>query len=249
LYANFWFAVGAVFLAISSLEAQSPSAIAIKDAHIVTVSGSDVPRGTVILRDGVIQDVGADAKIPSDAWVIDGAGLTVYPGFIDGLGTWGIPGANATPGGSARTAGAGSGTAPAAAQGRIMGPEDRPQTYASERAADIVNPADSRLEAARAAGFTTSATYPGRGIFTGQGAMINFSGERGREMVVAQPIGQQVAFRVGNGGIGRAFPSSLMGNISYVRQLYLDLGAIPKSERIVCCAYERSAAAGIRSQS
>ncbi len=43
--------------------------------------------------------------IPADAWVIEGAGLTVYPGFIDGLSTWGIPsaggGANAR-----RTAGA-----------------------------------------------------------------------------------------------------------------------------------------------
>jgi imidazolonepropionase-like amidohydrolase len=52
---------------------------------------------------------------------------------------------------------------------------------------------------------------------------VNLAGERGRDMVVLQPIGQQVAFRVGGFGIGRAFPSSLMGNISYVRQLYLDL--------------------------
>jgi hypothetical protein len=42
--------------------------------------------------------------------------------------------------------------------------------------------------------------------------------------VIAQPIGQQIEFRVGGGGMGRSFPSSLMGNIAYVRQLYLDLG-------------------------
>ena len=73
-------------------------------------------------------------------------------------------------------------------------------------------------------GFTSAATFPNRGIFMGEGALIDLAGERGRDMILATPIGQQVAFRVGSGGMGRAFPSSLMGNISYVRQLYLDLG-------------------------
>ncbi len=228
---NFPFAVSVLFVAISSLEAQSPSAVAIKDAHIVTVSGSDLPRGTVVLRDGVIHDVGADVTIPPDAWVIDGSGLTVYPGFIDGLSTWGIPSSNAPAGGAARTAGAAAAN-PSAGQGHVIGPEDRPQTYAADRAADMVTPSDARLEAARAAGFTSSATFPGRGIFTGQGAMINFSGQRGRDMVIAQPIGQQIAFRVGSGGMGRSFPSSLMGNISYVRQLYLDLGQYQKAKEL-----------------
>ena len=160
--------------------------------------------------------------------VIDGSGLTVYPGFIDALSTWGIPNANAPAGGAARTAGGGSVNAPAetpaaANQTRVRGPEDRPQTYSADRAADMISPSDGRLEAARATGFTSAATYPNRGIFMGQGALVNLAGERGREMVLIQPIGQQVSFRVGGGGMGRAFPSSLMGNISYVRQLYLDL--------------------------
>jgi hypothetical protein len=150
------------------------------------------------------------------------------PGFIDGLGTWGIPGASPPPGGSARTAGAGPQTpTPAtptpAPVPRIRGPEDRPQTYSDQRAADLISPADNRLDAARAAGFTSSATFPNKGIFEGLGALIDLAGERSGDMVVAQPIGQQIAFRVGGGGLGRAFPSSLMGNISYVRQLYLDL--------------------------
>ena len=35
------------------------------------------------MRDGVIVDVGASVTAPADAIVIDGAGLTVYPGLID----------------------------------------------------------------------------------------------------------------------------------------------------------------------
>ncbi len=209
------------------LHAEVPSAIAIKDAHVVTVSGEDLPKATVILRDGLIQDVGASASIPADAWVIDGSGLTVYPGFINSLSTWGIPqpapNRNGAAGVNPPQQAAPATPAPTLGP-RSHGPEDRPQTYSFERAADLVEPGDSRLEAARAAGFTTSATFPNRGIVEGLGALIDLAGERGRDMVIAQPIGQQIEFRVGGGGMGRSFPSSLMGNIAYVRQLYLDLG-------------------------
>ncbi|HLH04826.1 MAG TPA: amidohydrolase family protein [Bryobacteraceae bacterium] len=210
----------AVLLA-AALRGEVPSAIAIQGAHVVAVHGPELAHGTVLIRNGLIEAVGENVPVPGDAWVINGAGLTVYPGFIDALGTWGIPApAPPAPG---RAAGAG-GTPPATAQPepRVRGPEDRPQTYAYERAADLVSPSDSRLEAARAAGFTTSATFPNRGIIEGLGALVDLAGERGRDMVVAQPIGEQIIFRVGGGGFGRSFPASLMGNIAYVRQLYLD---------------------------
>jgi imidazolonepropionase-like amidohydrolase len=198
-------AVVTLLAACASLQAEVPSAIAIQDARVVTVSGEDLPKATVLLRDGLIQDVGVGLAIPRDAWVIDGAGLTVYPGFIDGLSRWGLA---ATP------------NPPAA---RAHGPEDRPQTYSFERAADSLDPSDHRLEAARSVGFTTAATFPDRGIFEGLGAMIGLAGERARDMVIAQPIGQQVTFRVARGSARSGYPASLMGNIAYVRQLYLDL--------------------------
>jgi Amidohydrolase family len=63
------------------------------------------------------------------------------------------------------------------------------------------------------------------------GAMIDLAGERGRDMVVAQPIGQQILFRVS--GFGRSgFPNSLMGNIAYVRQLFLDLQQYKDAQKL-----------------
>jgi hypothetical protein len=220
-------------LAAFALQGEVPLAIAIKDARVVSVSGADLPKGTVVLRDGLIQDVGPNLAIPADAWVIDGSGLTVYPGFIDGLSTWGIPGAVEPPGGG-RPAGA-PGPAPTPAQTtpqttHASGPEDRPQTYAFEHAADLVSPTDHRLEAARAAGFTSAATFPNRGIFEGLGAMVNLAGQRGRDMVVAEPIGQQIVFRTG--GFFSGFPNSLMGNVAYIRQLYLDLDHYKQAQQI-----------------
>ncbi|MFZ0594443.1 MAG: amidohydrolase, partial [Bryobacteraceae bacterium] len=141
--------VAAALVCSALVHGEVPSAIAIKDAHVVTVSGPDLPKATVLLRDGLIEDVGPNLTVPADAWVIDGNGLTVYPGFIDGLSTWGIPQPAAAPP-QPRTAAT---AAPAAPAPRPRGPEDRPQNNSYERAADLVKPSDARLEAAHAAGF------------------------------------------------------------------------------------------------
>jgi imidazolonepropionase-like amidohydrolase len=210
--------------------AQTHAAVAIKDARVITVSGEELPKATVVMRNGLITDVGVAAGVPADAWVIDGNGLTIYPGFIDALSTWGIPAPPAARGGGGTTQPAAA-AATTTTEPRARGPEDRPQTFSYERAADLVTPTDSRLEIARAAGFTTAATYPTRGIFQGLGAMIDLAGQRGRDMVIVQPIGQQISFR--QGGFGRTgFPGSLMGNISYVRQLFLDLDQYQQAKQI-----------------
>src|SRR5215218_3823159 len=76
---------------------------AITNARIVTVSGAPIEKGTVVVRDGLIQAVGSDIKTPADAQVFDGTGLTVYPGFFDTLTTLGlqtpVPAPARTPGG------------------------------------------------------------------------------------------------------------------------------------------------------
>ena len=56
---------------------------AITNAKIVTVSGTTIEHGTVVLRNGLIAAVGEQVSAPADARVIDGSGLTVYPGLID----------------------------------------------------------------------------------------------------------------------------------------------------------------------
>src|SRR5262245_35092803 len=91
----------AVFLACSAMFAEVPSAVAIRNARLVTVSSGIVEKGTIVVRDGLIEGVGASVTVPGDAWVIDGTGLTVYPGLIDGLSTWGILDAVPAPRGSA----------------------------------------------------------------------------------------------------------------------------------------------------
>src|SRR6185369_2755047 len=110
--------------------ADAPSVIAIRDAKIVPVSGPTIPTGTVLMRNGLIEAVGTTVQLPADAWVIDGKGMTVYPGLIDGLSTIGLP-QPAAPAAGAGGRGGGAPANPAAAppaQGAaapvIRGPED-----------------------------------------------------------------------------------------------------------------------------
>ena len=63
--------------------ADAPNVYAIKGAKIVTVSGAPIASGTLVIRNGLIEAVGASIEAPADARVIEGNGLTVYPGLID----------------------------------------------------------------------------------------------------------------------------------------------------------------------
>ena len=194
--------------------AEAPTALAIRDARVVTVSGPTLDKATVVVRDGLIEAVGENIPIPGDAWIIDGAGLTVYPGLIDALSTWGIP----EPPPAAPPAAPGQ--APLNGPPPARGPEDRPSNTSWLRAADLVRPNNQRIADARNAGFTTAVSFPARGIFAGQGAVVNLGGERAGEMVVASPAG--LYLRMASSGFGGGFPASSMGVIAYVRQIYLD---------------------------
>jgi imidazolonepropionase-like amidohydrolase len=206
---------------------QAPGVYALKDARIVRVSGPVIERGTVVVRDGLIESVGENgtvpATVPGDAWAIDCKGLTVYPGLIDALSTWGLTN---TPTG--RGGGRGPATpAPAAAPPATAtpatparGPEDRPLSTAWLKAVDQIFPTDSHIETARNGGYTTAVTFPNGNIFSGQGSVIDLAGERAGQMVVAESVGQFVTLRTN--GRGGGFPGSLMGSIAYIRQIYLD---------------------------
>jgi imidazolonepropionase-like amidohydrolase len=57
--------------------------VAITNATIMTASHGTIPRGTILIRDGRIAEVGPDVAVPAGAQVIDAAGRYVTPGIID----------------------------------------------------------------------------------------------------------------------------------------------------------------------
>ena len=73
---------------------------------------------------GLITALGVDVEPPAGAWVIEGAGLTVYPGLIDGLASLPLVMPPRPTGNDAPIA---------------RGPEDRPATTPWLRAADLLD--------------------------------------------------------------------------------------------------------------
>lgn len=200
----------------ASVVAQPVAPVAIRNARIVPVSGPVIDSGTIVLANGLIKAVGARVDIPGEAVVIDGAGLTVYPGLIDAFTDVGVAPAG-TGGGNGSTAAAQS---PRPGARAIRGPQDRPGTTPWMQAADEFRADDRKIETWRNGGITTVVTAPRGGIFPGQAAVVNLSGQRREDVVVRSAAALPVVLSPPAGG--QTFPGSLMGVYAYVRQLMLD---------------------------
>ena len=118
-------------------EGGEPRYFAITHARIVPVSGPVIEDGTVVVAKGLIESVGTSVTIPPEAWVIEGKGLTVYPGLIDAGTTVGLAEENGTDSNRAK----GGASAPPA-----LGPEGRPGTSPWRVVADEVKTDDKRIE-------------------------------------------------------------------------------------------------------
>lgn len=216
--------VALIFLAATapqvSAQGGEPQYFAIRGVTVVPVSGPRLENVNVIISRGIISAVSKDAAIPDEAWVIDGKGLTVYPGLVDAFTDVGIPAAPA-PGG-------GEGQRPQRAISR--GPEDRPGATPWRTAANEADLSDKRIETWRSAGFTTVVSAPKGGMFPGQAAVLDLQGERNGDLVVKTPAAIPVSLQPV--GSFTSFPGSLMGAIAYVRQVWLDADWWSKAETI-----------------
>lgn len=222
-----------IFLTCSAVVRAQQSAIdtyAITNARIVTVSGPIVEQGTIVVRNGLINAVGTNVSAPQDARVIDGTGLTIYPGLIDANTTLGMPAPSSSSSSASR---AGTITASLAAP-----PPATPFSPNSSQpvglqpeilAADILRPGGDVLEAARAAGVTAALTAPRDGIFIGQSALINLAGITPQQMIVRSPVALHIGFTPLRSG---TYPASLMGVIASIRQMLLDAGRYREANAI-----------------
>lgn len=205
---RFSFAILAFLILGLSGKAQTKAeTFALVNAQIVTVSGATIAKGTVIIRDGLIEAVGENAKIPADARVIDATGLTIYPGLFD---------ANTSLGLQARTPQQPTQTQTTQTTSNSNFPDGlRPE----ENAVTQLKSGEAQFELSRNAGFTTALTVQRDGVFNGQSAIINLAGETVSAMVVRAPFAQHFTFTTVRGG---AYPTSLMGTISALRQMLFD---------------------------
>jgi len=201
------FSLSFIFLVSLSLRSEQDlhRVWAVKDARIITLAGPPIEKGNLVIRDGLIEAVGASIPIPKDAEVIDGAKLTVYPGLMDGLG-----------------------------QSLLKLPEektDMTRIYSGEftdkdrgitpglAAFDHVNLGKAAFEKYHKLGFVAGHVMPDRGVFTGRSALFSFSDPDKNKALLLKDVCLGIGFSPSNFLV---YPNSLMGVHAYLKQALND---------------------------
>jgi len=127
--------------------------VLIRNATILTATGTEITGGSILLRDGHIAAIGQDIAAPDSAVIVDGTGKFVTPGIIDThshLGVYAAPGTEAESNGNELT---------------------NPNT-AQVWAEHSFWPQDPQLPLALAGGVTTIDVLPGSGNLIGGRSVV-----------------------------------------------------------------------------
>ena len=194
----------------AAVQAQDlPQTIAITDARIERGDGTVIDRGTLVIRDGKIESIGANVAVPAGALVVPCAGLTVYPGFVDGYTTRGLK-VPAQEGLTARTS---TDTAPA-----TMWDKNRKGIRSEVRAAAAL---DLKTGAAdfHKQGLIAGLLAPGNGTLRGVCAVANYLPDADEASLPNKAFALEASFRPGT---GEGYPGNLLGVIALLRQTLYD---------------------------
>lgn len=193
--------------------------VAIRNATIYPVTSAPIPNGTIVFANGTITAVGTNVSIPAGATVVDGTGLSVYPGLIDSGTTVGLVEMSSVPG--------------------TVDTTELGDLNPNARAEVAINPHSNVIPVARVNGVTTVLTEPQGGLISGQDALIELSGWTPREMVLKAPMGMHINFpRVHSGSFEeqpqdeeaeKEANKTYSKNIDKLRDLFRDAQAYAKA--------------------
>ncbi len=178
----------------------TPGVILIKDATVLTVSHGDIPKGSILIRDGKIAEVGPSIAAPADATVIDATGQFVMPGIID-------PHSHV-----AQNGGINEGTVAVSSMTAVE---------------DTIDPNDIDIYRELAGGVTTTATLHGSANpIGGQGAVIKLRWGKDAKGLLFQGARPGLKFALGENPkrVGRnsdRYPGTRMGVEDVIREAFL----------------------------
>ncbi len=198
------------------LRENTPQVFALTNARLVLSPGNVIEKGNLVIREGVIEAVGANAAVPADAIVLDMKGKTIYPGLIDSYSDWGLPKPpQRTPGGFGRR------------QQAQQPPEEprgprywNPNVLAHQKANELFSPDEEAAGKLREQGITTVLSVPTKGIFKGTSALVDLGEGKPNDLIVKPAVAQHITLQTNS--MGDDYPNSLMGAIALVRQTFLD---------------------------
>ncbi|MDH4238338.1 MAG: amidohydrolase family protein [Phycisphaerae bacterium] len=144
----------------ASAKDEQPEIMAIKAGKILTMSGSPITDGVILIKDGKITDIGTGIEIPEKASVIDAGKKVVMPGLVD---------ASAAP----------------PVRGDLN--EEYKEITPTIRISTALDPQSKVLKRIVQTGITTLYISPGwRNVIAGLGAVIKPTGKTPKEMIIKE---------------------------------------------------------------
>jgi len=192
-----------------------PGQYAFINATIVASPGETISNGVLLVKDRLIEGVGAGLTVPKGYVVIDLKGKYIYPGLIDAYTTYGMPEAprQAFPqGGFGRIPVYTSTKAGAFNWNEAIKPE--------MNAKSIFHADAAKAEELRKNGFSTVQSLVHDGIARGTSVAVTLGDERDNELMLNDQAAAHYSFSKGTAATN--YPSSLMGSIALIRQTYYD---------------------------
>ncbi|MBM7855359.1 imidazolonepropionase-like amidohydrolase [Desulfohalotomaculum tongense] len=181
--------------------------LAITGGTVYTITGRVLEKGTVLIEDDKITDVGVGIDIPSRCEVIDASGKLVLPGFIDAHCHVGIMEEIYSLEGD-------------------DGNETTNPVTPHLRAIDAINPSDIAFTDALFAGVTAVVVTPGSAnVLGGEMVALKTKGTVADRMVIKNPVGVKAALgenpkRVYGGE--KKTPATRMANAALLRQTLVE---------------------------
>lgn len=186
------------WLTLLGAEAPRPDdgVVAVKGARLITVSGKDIENGTVLIRDGKIEAIGKEVKVPFDAKVIDASKRVVMPGLVEAHTYRGVD-----------------------------RPNERMASVPFVSTFDSINPYDLYFEDALRQGITTLLVLPGNDtMIGGRGCIVRPVGATTEQMIVAKDVALKISLKPKRGTSRMAHLAALRKELDAVKEWIAEQG-------------------------
>jgi imidazolonepropionase-like amidohydrolase len=190
----------------------NPKVIALVHASIVLADGSTLTNGTLLLSGDKILEVGKSVTVPENAIVYDLTGQTILPSFVELNSSVGIPKPESNGGWSPRP------QIESKKQGAYYWNES---IHPEVDAATMYKSDEKAIDELRKMGFSVALTHLPDGIAQGTGTLVALDVKDENKVVMQSYAGQ--FFSLEKGVSRQTYPSSQMGSIALLRQVFYDL--------------------------
>lgn len=196
----------------NGVQDKRPDLFAFTNATIIVSAGNIIKKGTLLIRKGKIEAVGANIRIPEGTVIRDLEGKFIYPSLIDLYTSYGLP---------PREQSRRDWDAPPQFLSEKRGAYGWNEAIRPEYAAREHFAADgAEAEILRKLGFGAVLSHNKDGIARGSSVFVTLGEERDNKELIKEEAATHYSFNKGSSG--NDYPTSLMGAIALLRQTWYD---------------------------